>query len=137
MRWDEAVTENIVHFRTGTNSSLPFNVDPETVSAIALGAINDQRVARYLEHLPIPPAVYAFSYRQRQEQRLFLEQFLPSPAQQLPYSLLDLYKVTIIAVRRCHRSLLLLYFSFTRSSSAPRSLSYTTIHYRNIVHYSW
>jgi hypothetical protein len=93
--WDAALGENVAH--------LPRidNVDPALANVIMMGAIDNNRVARYLDHVPIPPAAYAFSYPQRQKQRLFFEQFLFSPIHRRPYSTLDLYKMAIIAVCKC------------------------------------
>ncbi len=99
----ESIAENIrfLQGRGGAQGGRTSNTtDPELVNIIAMGAIDNERVARYLEHVPIPPAVYSFSYRQRQQQRSFFEQFLSSPIQQLPYSPLDLYQMAIIAVRK-------------------------------------
>jgi hypothetical protein len=53
-----------------------------------------------MDCVSIPPAVYAFSYRQRQKQRVFFEQFLTLPSQQRPYSTVDLYQYAIIDVRK-------------------------------------
>jgi len=93
MLFHEARAENMVY---GHKTS---NVDPEPANVIMMGAIDNRRVAHYLDHVPLPPAAYAFSYQQRQQQqRFFFEQFLSSSLQQLPYSSLDLYKVAIIAV---------------------------------------
>ena len=74
------------------------NTDPELATIIAMGAIDNYRVSCYLDHVPIPPAAYAFSYQQREKQRLFFEQFLSSSIQHPRYSTLDLYKMAIIAV---------------------------------------
>jgi hypothetical protein len=63
-----------------------------------MGAINNQRVANYSDHVPLPPAAYDFCYRQRQNQRLFFENFVSSSIKQLPYFSTDLYKMAIIAV---------------------------------------
>ena len=99
----DALTENIVHLRRvprQREETSASNTDPELFNIIAMGAMANDRVARYLEHLPLPPIDYGFSYRQRQQQRAFFEQFLSSPNQQQPYSPVDLYQVATIAVRK-------------------------------------
>ena len=65
-----------------------------------MGTIENERVARYREHVPLPPAAYMFSYQQRQKQRLFFEHFLYTPLQQQPYSVVNLCQMKIIAVRK-------------------------------------
>lgn len=57
-------------------------------------------IALYIEHMPLPSAAYGFSYQHRQKQRLFLEQYLSTPLQQQPYSVVDLHEMKIIAVRK-------------------------------------
>jgi len=102
--WVDAVTENIIHLRRiprqreQTSAAATSNTDPELFNIIVMGAMSNDRVARYLEHLPLPPVEYSFSYRQRQQQRAFFQQFLSSSTQQSPYSPIDLYQVAIIAV---------------------------------------
>ena len=68
-----------------------------------MGTTESQRVAHYLQHVPLPPAAYMFSYGQQQKQRLFFEQFLSTPLQQQLYSVMDLYQMKIIAVRKCRQ----------------------------------
>ena len=65
-----------------------------------MGTTGNQRVARYLEHVQLPLAAYIFSNQQRQKQRLFFEQFLSIPIQPQPYSVVDLHRLKIIAVRK-------------------------------------
>ena len=65
-----------------------------------MGTNENQRLVRYLEHVPLTPAASMFSYEQRQKQRLFFEQFLSTPIQQQPYSVVDLYRMKIIVVRK-------------------------------------
>jgi hypothetical protein len=100
--WHDAQAENIAGFRerNSSSSSSSFNTDPEMDNAIAMGTIGNRKVARCLNHVPLPPAAYAFSYEQRPKQCLFFEEFLASPVDQLPYSAIDLYKMAIIVVRK-------------------------------------
>ena len=95
--WQEAITENIQYLRRGDGRS-SHTTDPQLINTILMGAIDNQRVASYLDYVPLSPAAYAFSYRQRQDQRLFFEKFVSSSIHQLSYSSLDLYRVAIIAV---------------------------------------
>ena len=107
MLWHEATTENIAHLQAHTSCSSSSSstnaaaaADPEPTNIIAMGAIDNPRVAYYLQNMFLPPARYAFSYRQRQKQRLFFEQFTSFSNPRGAYSVLDLYKVKIIAVRK-------------------------------------
>lgn len=101
--WQDASNENSTILRQTpptSPSSTTTTTDPELINIIAMGAIDDPRVFNFLEHVPRAPAAFAFSYRQRQQQRAFFERFISSSTQQLPYSPLDLYQVAIIAVRK-------------------------------------
>ena len=107
LSWQDAITANIAFLRSrrtlSSSSSSTSNIlvaDPDLANIVALGAIDDERVARYLDYIPPPPAPYVFSYRQRQQQRLFFEQLLSTPIQRQPYSVVDLYQMKIIAVRK-------------------------------------
>ena len=95
MLWHETQDENMAYLR-----GLSSNVDPVLSNVIPLGPIKDRKVANCLNRVPITPTAYAFSYRQREKQRLFFEQFLSSDVDQLPYVALDLYQMAIIAVRK-------------------------------------
>jgi len=95
LRWHEAQDKNIAYLREASS-----NADPELTNMILMGVIDNHKVADCLDHVPLTPAAYAFSYEQRQKQRSFFEQFLSSPIFELPYVELDLYKVAIIAVRK-------------------------------------
>ncbi len=97
--WHDAQVENIAFFEESSSTSSRI-VDIEATNIIAMAAIHNRRVTRCLDTIPLTPARYAFSYEQRKKQRLFFEQFLSSPVDQLPYSPVDLYKMTIIAVRK-------------------------------------
>ena len=90
--WDVALGDNPVAF--GRNAA----VDPFLASTTTVPNVDPHRVNRYMECVPLPPAPYTFSYRQRQIQRRFFEQYLGAPVQQLPYVPMDLYQVAIIAV---------------------------------------
>ena len=76
------------------------NGDPEMTNIIRLGAVSNRRISHYLDCVPLPLAVYAFSYRQRKKQRIFFEHFLSLRSHQRPYSTVDLYQYAIIAVRK-------------------------------------
>jgi hypothetical protein len=91
---NEAMDENITHPQESPD------IDPELHNVIMMDAHVDARVTLKVEHVPIPPATYAFSYRQRELQRFFFETLTSPSMRPLPYSTLDLYKVTIIAVRK-------------------------------------
>ena len=126
--WHDAADEDLNHFRSRRTLSSSSSKTPAAASnhelsnTIAMGAIDNQRLARYLEPVPLPPAAYMFPYRQRQKQRSFFEQFLSTPLQQQPYSVVDLYQMKIIAVRKWF--------------STRWSFDYSAIHHRNIVHSS-
>ena len=64
------------------------------------GVIDDRRIVRYLEHVPLPPAGFMFSYQDRQQQRFFFKHLLTADQQQMPYVPLDLYRVAVVAVRK-------------------------------------
>ncbi len=107
--WHEAITDDLTHFRSRRTASSSSNrtagavataAHLELTNTVAIGAIDNQRVARYLEYIPLPPAAYVFTYQQRQKQRLFFEQFLSTPIQHQPYSVVDLYQMKTIAVRK-------------------------------------
>ncbi|CAF2871444.1 unnamed protein product [Rotaria sp. Silwood2] len=101
--WEEALAENTVHFRGNST------VDPDVAYAMATAAINNHRVTRCLDSVPLPPAAYAFSYRQLQKQRVFFEQLVCSSIHARPYAVLDLYKMAIIAVLPNDHSVILRY----------------------------
>ena len=94
MNWHDAEQQNIDDMR-GTSDK-----DPQMSYIIRMGVINNQRVSRYLDTVPLPPAIYAFSYRQRQQQRIFFEQFISLPYRERPYSTVGLYQYAIIGVRK-------------------------------------
>ena len=82
-----------------------------------------------------------FSYRQRQKQRLFFERFLSTPIQQQPYSVVDLYQMKIIAVRRRRQvlnrsSIIIISSLFPFSLYVDSVFDDPAIHPRNIVHSS-
>ena len=103
--WHDAQVENIAYFQERSPSTSSRIVDIEATNIIAIGTFGNSRVTRCLNNIPLTPAGYAFSYEQRNKQRLFFEQFLLSPVDQLPYSQMDLYKMTIIAVRKLNTDL--------------------------------
>ena len=94
--WHDAQAENIVFLQERSTSKI---VDLDVTNVIAIATNGNHQVADSLNRVPLTPIRYAFSYQQRQQQRLFFEQFLSLPVDQLPYSPVDLHKVAIIAVR--------------------------------------
>ena len=64
------------------------------------GDPEDRRVTTYLERVPLPPAAYAFSSRQRNEQRSFFEWFVALPRRHPCVVFVDLFKAAPIAVRK-------------------------------------
>ncbi|CAF1203513.1 unnamed protein product [Adineta steineri] len=101
----EALAENILYTRTSNYSTA------ELYDFIPMIAIDNQRVENYLSHIPLSPVSYAFSYQQRQKQRLFFESIVPfsTNEQSLPYSPLHLYKVALIVVLPDDCSMILRY----------------------------
>jgi hypothetical protein len=95
--WHDAEAENMAYFQERSSSSSKI-VDLQTLNIIAMATLSNHRVNECLNQVPLSPAAYAFSYQQRQQQRVFFEDFLSSAIDQLPYSLVDLYQVAIIAV---------------------------------------
>lgn len=99
MYWQDAVNENVTQFQSRrTTMSMASPTDLELMNIVAMGVMDNGRVANSLQHVPLPPAVYGFSFRQRRQQRAFFERFLSLSTQQLPYASLDLYQVALIAV---------------------------------------
>ena len=105
LHWHDAEHDNLVYLRETSNS------DPEVTNIIRMGALDNQRVSRSMDSVPLPPAIYAFSYRQRQKQRVFFEQLLTLPSQQRPYSTVDLYQYAIIAM--CKYQILINLYHYT------------------------
>lgn len=99
--WQDAQAENMAYLRGGnasSNSAEVIHIDKNSI--IAIGHFNDSRLVNCLKRIPLSPVAYTFSYEQKQKQRGFFEQFLATPVDQLPYSPMDLYKATVIAVRK-------------------------------------
>ena len=108
--WHDAQVENIAYLKERSSSSKILDLDLTNVIAIA--TIGNHQVTDSLDHVPLTPIRYAFSYQQRQQQRLFFEQILSLPVDQLPYSPVDLYKVAPIAVRKYLQILIDYYIIF-------------------------
>ncbi|CAF1266381.1 unnamed protein product [Rotaria sordida] len=70
--WDEAVTEN------AANRPKPSTTDPNLDAVIATTAVDNRRVANYLDNVLLPPTSYTFSFRQLKQQRLFFDRFATS-----------------------------------------------------------
>jgi hypothetical protein len=94
----EAQDENFDRARRG--GSIPDENDSELTNMIVTDPIDHSRVALYLARVPKPPDNYMFSYRQERKQRLFFESFLSCSNQQRFYSELNLYRMSIITVRK-------------------------------------
>jgi hypothetical protein len=92
--WQDAEEANLIYLRETTNLNMQMNHNAK------LSVRHNQQVSDYLDRVPIPPAAYAFPYRQRQQQRLFFERILFLTRHQRPYSTLDLYRFSIVAVRK-------------------------------------
>jgi len=88
----EAQDENLIYMRETSNE------DPEMKNILKITATNNRQLSHYINCVPLPPAAYTFSYRQRQKQRFFFEQFMSLPVQEQPYSPIDLYQSAIVAV---------------------------------------
>ena len=97
--WHDAQVENIAYLQERRSCSTSSEiVDLDVTNVIAIATNGNHQVTDSLNRVPLTPIRYAFSYQQRQQQRLFFEQFLSLPIDQLPYSPVDLHKVAIIAV---------------------------------------
>ena len=83
---------------TATSEATTTASNVEELNIIRTDIIDNRRVGHYLEHVPLPPGVYVFSYQQRKQQRSFFEQLLSTSVQQQFYSEVDLYQMKIIAV---------------------------------------
>ena len=90
--WHEAQDEN--------KACLSSKIVPELTNVNVMNRISNRKLTHCLDRVPLVPVAYAFSYRQLQKQRLFFENFLSSDIDELPYSAVDLYKVSIITVRK-------------------------------------
>ena len=92
--WQDAEEANMAYLREASNLNMGMNHN------INMSVRHSKRVSDYLDMVPIPPAAYAFSYRQRQQQRSFFERILTLTIHQQPFSTLDLYQFSIITVRK-------------------------------------
>ncbi|CAF1474635.1 unnamed protein product [Rotaria sordida] len=101
--WKDALSDNTTYYRGPTMR------DPILANVVATTAIHSHRLAQYLDRVPLPPAAYVFSYRQLQKQRIFFERFVNSSIHELPYAVLDLYKMAIITILPDDHSILLRY----------------------------
>ena len=93
LTWQDAEEENLLYLREAANLSADMNYN------MNMSVGHRQRINDYLDYVPLTPAAYSFTYRQRQQQRLFFERLLPLTRHQRPYSTIDLYQFSIIAVR--------------------------------------
>ena len=97
-RWNASMTAQFNSFGEPTQHP------DEVTRLVRLGVIDDQRVANYLAHVPVPPTAYVFSYQQRQQQRFFFKEWLSrtnddDDAHRTLSTSMDLYSFDIIAVR--------------------------------------
>ncbi|CAF1652636.1 unnamed protein product [Rotaria sp. Silwood1] len=83
LRREEELADNIVYTRGASIGN------PDLAYIMATMAITNDRVAQYLNPVPLPPAAYVFSYRQLQRQREFFENIIGSSIHQLPYGLVE------------------------------------------------
>jgi hypothetical protein len=95
MLWEDAPYHDLDSPRNMTST------DREVLDAMESSINNDQTVSYLYNRVPLPPAAYVFSYRQRRRQRLFFEDYLACENHRLPYIAIDLYKVDIVAVCKC------------------------------------
>ena len=90
----EALVESTVscHGNSATDIALDYLTSTSAVDIIQVGD--------YLDRVPLPPANHVFSFRQLHKHAIFFQQFLSCPhINELMYTPLNLYKVSIIAVR--------------------------------------
>ncbi|CAF1406327.1 unnamed protein product [Rotaria sordida] len=117
---DEAAVENKAYVQERTPCSTSSNEAAAAATITTNAELNvvldmvgrmhrNRKVASCLQQVPLAPVKYVFSYDQREEQRLFFEQFLASDVDQCPYSIVDLYQVAIIAVLPDDCSIILRY----------------------------
>ena len=99
LRWEDAVSESFACLREQPG------IGREAIQVMELNESGDPRIHRSLRRVPVPPAAYEFSYRQRQQQRVFFEQLVSLSGEQTLVNALDLYKFAIVAV--CKYALLL------------------------------
>ncbi|CAF5010673.1 unnamed protein product, partial [Rotaria sp. Silwood1] len=76
LRREEELADNIVYTRGASIGN------PDLAYIMATMAITNDRVAQYLNPVPLPPAAYVFSYRQLQRQREFFENIIGSSIHQ-------------------------------------------------------
>lgn len=70
MSWHDAADDDLNHFRLRRVLSSSFNGTAatslsylEASDLIVMGTIDNERIALYLENLPLPYAAYKFSYQ--------------------------------------------------------------------------
>lgn len=92
MRRHDAENDNLTYSRDthDDNSDVGAILRPNRIDRIQM---ND-----YLSNVPIPPVAATFSYQQRYQQQIFFQRFLSLPRYELPYSSIDLYQYSMIAV---------------------------------------
>jgi len=78
--WKESITTNF------TCMGEPRNQDSEIDRLMDTGVIEHPKVAEYLLRVPLPPARYAFSYQQRQQQRIFFRNLVAGVYNRIPYT---------------------------------------------------
>ncbi|CAF3380546.1 unnamed protein product, partial [Rotaria socialis] len=76
----------------------PVNRESKVGHLVQNSVIKHRKVGKYLQRVPLPPAQYIFSHQQRQQQRFFFRNMASRVCGIIPYRLLDLHQVKIIAV---------------------------------------
>ncbi|CAF4032794.1 unnamed protein product [Rotaria sordida] len=84
-------------------------INDQLVAAMQLNAADTDRVDQHLDFVPKPPEGYSSSRPQIQKQRLFFQQFVTASVQKLPYDVIDLYRMAIIAILPDDQSKILRY----------------------------
>lgn len=97
LKRDQAEEENRRYSR---NPGTRLTTVTATNTTSDLDALIRQLANDYFDRIPIPPVRYEFSYQQQVEQKQFLDEFVSLPQNQLPYSPIDLYRYSIIALRK-------------------------------------
>ena len=71
--WHDAQAENIAYLQERSSCSTSSKiVDLDVTNVIAIATLGNHQVTDSLNHVPLTPIRYAFSYQQRQQQkRLF------------------------------------------------------------------
>ena len=110
----------------------PMQRESEVDYLVDNGVIECAQLSAYLMRVPLPPARYAFSFQQRQEQRIFFRNMLQGVYGPLPYAPLDLHQFKLIAVRKYLATFRLRFAQLFFSSRT--SIAIVSLHYRDIIY---